>query len=132
MTLAYDRCGGCHEEEKITKYCARCGPPFIVVANFMKKYVEVTNSQGGSIRPFTSPELVAIIQVWNGLVGNWEKDWRKEDLERLLKHDPELLALLNTPAEKRPIEMALQDKSAPGSYKEYEQGKGGVKDPRWN
>lgn len=132
VSLAYNRCSGCHEEDKITKYCARCGPPFIVVANFMNKYVEVTNSRGGAIRPFTSPELVAIIQVWNGLVGNWEADWRHEDLKRLLKSDKALLALLETPLEKRPIEMALKDKSAPGSYKEYEQGKGGVLDPRWN
>ena len=131
ITLAYERCGSCHDEDKITKYCARCGPPFVVVANFMKKYVEVTNSQGGSFRPFTEAELSTIVQVWNGLVGNWEADWRDKDLKKILKNDKGLLKLLETPLEKRPIEMALRDKSAPGSYKEYEQGGGGAWDPRW-
>ena len=124
VAMAYDRCGGCHEDEKILKYCARCGPPFIVVANFMKKYVDVANSQGASIPPFTTAELTAIIQVWNGLVGNWEKDWRQEDLKHLLRGDQVMIDLLETPVEKRPIESVLRDTSAPGSYKSVDQSGG--------
>ncbi len=121
IAMAYDRCGGCHEDEKILKYCARCGPPFIIVANFMKKYVDVANSQGASIAPFTNAELSAIIQVWNGLVGNWESDWRQDDLKHLLRGNKIMIKLLETPVEERPIESALKDKSAPGSYKEVDQ-----------
>ncbi len=124
VAMAYERCGGCHEDEKILKYCARCGPPFIVVANFMQKYIDVANSQGASIPPFTQAELIAIIQVWNGLVGNWEKDWRREDLKHLLRGNQVMIDLLETPVEQRPIESALKDRSAPGSYKEVDQSGG--------
>ncbi len=122
MALAYDRCGGCHEVDKIVKYCPRCGPPFIIVSNFMKKYVEVSNSQGAGIRQFTDPELAAIIQVWNALVGNWEGEWRPEDLRKMLYNSDALIALLETPPEKRPIESALKHKAAPSSYKNYDKG----------
>jgi hypothetical protein len=122
VALAYDRCGGCHETDKIVKYCPRCGPPFIIVANFMKKYVDVSNSQGMNITQFRDAELVAIVQVWNALVGNWEADWRVEDMRKLLNRNKKLIALLETPPEKRPIEAALQDKVAPGSYKNYDTG----------
>lgn len=120
--LAYSRCGGCHEVEKIIKYCARCGPPFIIVSNFMQKYIDVANTQGANIAPFTTAELMAIIQVWNGLVGNWEADWRKDDLKKLLAINPALLPLLETPPDQRPIENALRTKAAPGSYKNYNTG----------
>lgn len=121
--LAYNRCGGCHEVEKITKYCARCGPPFIIVANFMKKFIDVANAQSATqIDQFTNAELVAIIQVWNGLIGNWEADWRTEDLKKLLSTNPGLIPLLETPPQQRPIENALKGKAAPGSYKNYESG----------
>lgn len=118
LALAYRRCSGCHEIDKVTKYCARCGPPFIVVTHFMKKYIEIAQSQGGIIPQLTDAELVAITQVWNGLVGNWEGDWRPQDLQKLLAENQPLLALLATPVDNRPIETALKNNNAPGSYKE--------------
>jgi hypothetical protein len=118
ITLAYDRCTTCHGDEKIVKYCPRCGPPFIVAVRFMKKYIELSNIQGKEIRQFSDAELVAITQVWNGLVGNWEGDWPRKDIRKLLGSDRALLDLLETPVEERPIEVVLQDKVAPGSYKE--------------
>lgn len=123
ITLAYTRCTGCHGEEKIVLYCARCGPPFIVVNHFMKKYVEVVNQQdnGITVEQFTDAELVAITQVWNALIGNWEDDWPPGDLEKLLDRDRPLIDLLTTPVAERPIETALKDRSAPGSYKEETQ-----------
>jgi hypothetical protein len=84
----------------------------------MKKYVELSNIQGKEIRQFSDAELVAITQVWNGLVGNWEGDWPRKDIRKLLGSDRALLDLLETPVEERPIEVVLQDKVAPGSYKE--------------
>jgi hypothetical protein len=48
IALAYERCSTCHTEEKMLKYCSRCGPPFIVVAHFMKKYIEITNARTGA------------------------------------------------------------------------------------
>ena len=121
VALAYRRCAGCHDDDKITKYCARCGPPFVVVTHFMKKYVEVSRSQGSAIAQFTDAELVAIVQVWNGLVGNWEADWRQQDLQKLIEENKVLTDLLATPVEKRKIEAALQGKHAPGSYKEVKE-----------
>lgn len=119
--MAYDRCTSCHAEDKMLKYCSRCGPPFIVVAHFMKRYVELTNAnnKGVWIEPFTDAEIVAIAQAWNGLVGNWESDWPAKDLVKLLDGDQALIRLLGTPVEKRPIEASLKGKSAPGSYQYY-------------
>ena len=118
ISLAYNRCTTCHEEEKILKYCSRCGPPFIVTIHFMRKYVEIANNQGKTVEPFSDAELVTITQVWNALVGNWERDWPRRDIKKLLSGDRALIRLFETPVEERPIEVALKDKSAPGSYKE--------------
>lgn len=118
VTLAYSRCVTCHDEEKMVKYCARCGPPFIVVAHSMKKYVELLNRDSEIFKPFSDAELVAITQVWNGLVGNWEPNWGLKDITKLLQGDYALINLAKTPVEERPIEMALKGKSAPGAYKE--------------
>ncbi len=118
IRMAYKRCTGCHGEEKILMYCSRCGPPFIVVAQAMKKFVELANLQREVIKPFTDAEMAAIIQVWNALVGNWEGDWRQQDIKRLLRGDRALISLAESPLEERPIELALKDKIAPGSYKE--------------
>lgn len=118
VTIAYTRCSGCHGAEKMLKYCARCGPPFIVVTQSMKKYVELTNQRQPTVRPFSDAEAVAITQAWNGLVGNWEAGWGEKNLRRLLQGDPALTRLLETPADARPIELALKNKSAPGSYPE--------------
>ena len=120
-TLAYERCTTCHGEEKIVKYCPRCGPPFIVTVRFMRKYVELSNIQGTKIRQFSDAELAAITQVWNGLVGNWEGDWPRKDIKKLLGNDRALIRLFETPVEERSIEVVLQNKVAPGSYKEITQ-----------
>jgi hypothetical protein len=87
----------------------------------MKKYIELANLDGNHVAPLTDAEVVAITQVWNGLIGNWEADWRLQDITKLLDNDEALIRLLNTPLEARMIEMALADKSAPGSYKEQTQ-----------
>jgi hypothetical protein len=119
-TLAYNRCTTCHGAEKILQYCSRCGPPFVVVAHTMKKYVELNNLAGEKVKPFSDAELVAITQVWNALVGNWEEDWRRQDIEELLGDDRALLDLVASEPENRPIEMALKGGIAPGSYKEVQ------------
>lgn len=118
VTLAYNRCTTCHPAEKMLKYCSRCGPPFVVVSHSMKKYTELMIQKGGAFRPFSDAEVVAITQVWNGLVGNWEPDWGTKDINKLLQGDQALIRLAETPIEKRPIETALKNKQAPGSHKE--------------
>jgi hypothetical protein len=60
------------------------------------------------------------VQVWNALVGNWEGEWRQQDIKRMLGGDLALIHLLETARDKRPIEVALRDKTAPGSYKEVQ------------
>lgn len=118
ITLAYNRCTTCHPAEKMLKYCSRCGPPFIVVSQSMKKYTELMNEKGGNFKPFSDAETIAITQVWNGLVGNWEPDWGMKDIKKLLQGDQALIRLAETPIEQRPIEMALKNKQAPGAHKE--------------
>lgn len=118
VTLAYSRCTTCHPADKMLKYCARCGPPFVVVSQSMKKYTELMILKGGNFKPFSDAEAVAITQVWNALVGNWEPDWGTKDIKKLLQNDQALIRLAETPVEKRPIEMALKNKQAPGSHKE--------------
>lgn len=118
VTIAYSRCSTCHSADKMLRYCARCGPPFIVVTHSMKKYVELTNQKGATTRPFSDAELVAITQAWNGLVGNWEAGWGAKNIKKLLQGDAALIRLLDTPLEGRPIELALKNKSAPGAHKE--------------
>ena len=118
VTLAYSRCTTCHAADKMLKYCSRCGPPFIVVTHSMKKYTELMNQKGAQFKPFSDAETIAITQAWNGLVGNWEPDWIAKDIHKLLQGDQALIRLAETPIEKRPIEMALKNKQAPGSHKE--------------
>lgn len=118
ITLAYSRCSTCHSAEKMLKYCARCGPPFIVVVHSMKKYVELSNQKQQQFRPFSDAEAVAIAQAWNALVGNWEAGWGEKNLRKLLQGDSELIRLAETPVEHRPIEMALKNRRAPGAPKE--------------
>jgi hypothetical protein len=118
VTLAYTRCTTCHPADKMLKYCSRCGPPFIVVTHSMKKYTELMNQKGGQFKPFSDAEAIAITQAWNGIVGNWEPDWGSKDVHKLLQGDQALIRLAETPVEKRPIEMALKNKQAPGSHKE--------------
>lgn len=118
VTLAYSRCTTCHPADKMLKYCARCGPPFVVVTHSMKKYTELMIQKGGNFKPFSDAEAIAITQVWNGLVGNWEPDWGTKDVRKLLQGDQALIRLAETPVENRPIEMALKNKQAPGSHKD--------------
>lgn len=118
VTLAYSRCTTCHPAEKMLKYCSRCGPPFVVVSQSMKKYTELMIQKGGNFKPFSDAETVAITQVWNGLVGNWEPDWGSKDIKKLLQGDQALIRLAETPIEQRSIEMAMKNKQAPGSHKE--------------
>lgn len=118
ITLAYSRCTTCHNAEKMLRYCSRCGPPFIVVSHSMKKYVELMNQKGEQFKPFSDAELIAITQVWNALIGNWEPDWGSKNLIKLLQGDRALIRLAETPLEGRPIEKALKDKNIPGAHKE--------------
>lgn len=120
ITLAYSRCTTCHHADKMLKYCSRCGPPFIVVSHSMKKYVELMNQKSEKFRQFSDAELVAITQVWNGLIGNWEPDWGLMNLNKLLQGDLALIRLAETPLEGRPIEMAMKGKNAPGAHKELQ------------
>ena len=122
IELAYNRCSTCHSEEKMLKYCSRCGPPFIVVTHFMKKYTEITNARNLDINlpQFSDAEISAITQTWNALIGNWESDWPIEDLRKLLGNDHALIELLELPPEQRPIEAALKHKRAPGAYRRYD------------
>ena len=118
VSLAYTRCSSCHSIDKTLKFCATCGPPFIIVSHSMKKYVEVMNKNGADYKQFSDAELVAITQVWNALVGNWEADWRQKDIAKMLQGDVALIQLAKTPLEQRPIETALKGKRAPGAYRE--------------
>lgn len=120
VTLAYTKCGACHNTDKITKYCFRCGPPFIVVVHNMKNLMALEKQKQGKeyLPTLTDAEAVAIAQVWSGLIGNWEKGWRMEDMKRLMKGDDALIKLLETPASERKIEQALAKKSIPGTHNE--------------
>ncbi len=123
VKLAYTRCTTCHSEEKMLKYCSRCGPPFIVVVHYMKKYIDIAQKKGTvDVKQLTDAEAIAIIQVWNAMVGNWEGDWRKKDLKKLLENDVALIEFLDVPVEKRPIEMALRGRTAPGAYRYQQEG----------
>ncbi len=86
----------------------------------MKKYIELANLKTEVVKPFSDAELIAIVQVWNALVGNWEGDWRKQDIEKMLRGDKALIGLAESPLEDRYIELALHGKTAPGSYKEVQ------------
>lgn len=120
VSLAYAKCSSCHNIDKITKYCFRCGPPFIVVVHNMKSLIDIEKAKPGKeyLPTITDAEAVAISQVWSGLIGNWEEGWRNEDLKKLLKGDEALIELLDTPFSQRKIEQALMKKSIPGTHKE--------------
>jgi hypothetical protein len=118
VSLAYTRCSSCHDIEKTLKFCATCGPPFAITIHSMKKYIEVMNKNGAEYKQFSDSESVAIAQVWNALVGNWEHDFRQKDLIKMLQGDVALIKLVKTPKEERPIEAALKGKKAPGAYRE--------------
>ena len=129
QALAFNKCGQCHSTERISKYCFRCGPPLIVVVHNMKILIKLEQAKGRKIESYTDAQAVAIAQVWNAIVGNWEDTWRYEDLVKLLEGDEALLRLLDTPVKDRPIEMALSGKRAPGAY-EYQKPMGPMKPQR--
>lgn len=114
--LAYTKCKQCHPIDKVTKYCMRCGPPFIVVTHNMKKLISIEKLKPGTewIVNMTDAEANAITEVWNALVGNWEDTWRKKDLKKLLENDKAMLKFLDTPVKERKIETALHWKRAEG------------------
>lgn len=118
--LAYTRCIQCHPIDKVTKYCMRCGPPFVVVIHNMKKLTSLERQKPGRefLKGMTDAEAMAITQVWNALVGNWEDTWREKDLIKLLEGDKAQIRLLKTPKKERMIEVAFQGKRAPGAYEE--------------
>ncbi|MBI3599943.1 MAG: hypothetical protein HY097_04800 [Nitrospinae bacterium] len=108
--LAMQICTQCHDTERIAKYCHRCGPPFIAVIPHMKKFIADYKMKDSykELSDVTDYQAAAIIQTWNALVGNWEADFRKQDLVKLIGDNKSLLELLNTPIEKRKIEYALR------------------------
>ncbi len=112
-TEAYDMarriCTQCHSDERIKKYCERCGPPFIAVVPHMQSFIEnyKTVKPQLKVENITEVQAAAIVQVWNAIIGNWEGDFRKEDILKLIGPYEQLKKLYLTPVEKRPIEMAL-------------------------
>lgn len=110
IEMAVKKCTQCHTIDNVKNYCDRCGPPFIVVIHSMRKYAIPAWKQkypDSKISEITDSQAVAITQVWNATIGNWEKGWNKKDLEKLLEGDQPLLVLLNTPSEERRIERAI-------------------------
>jgi hypothetical protein len=107
--LARRICTQCHTDERIKLYCPRCGPPFVAVVPHMQHFIQnyKTTKPDILIENITEVQAVAIVQVWNALVGNWEGDFRARDIERLVGRYPHLMALYKTPVDKRPIETAL-------------------------
>lgn len=107
--LARRICTQCHTDERIKMYCPRCGPPFVAVVPHMQIFIQNyrTSRPELAIENISEVQAVAIVQVWNALIGNWEKDFRARDIERLIGRYPALIALYKTPVEKRPIESAL-------------------------
>ena len=115
VELAHKKCVQCHSIDKTAKYCMRCGPPFVVVVHNMRTLISKERDKYRGIEDIRDGEAVAIAQVWNALVGNWEDTWRKEDLKKLLENDAPLVKLVNIPIKDREIEIALKGKTAGGS-----------------
>lgn len=115
VELAHKKCVQCHSIDKTTKYCMRCGPPFVVVVHNMRTLIAKEKEKYKGIEGIKDGEAVAIVQVWNALVGNWEDSWRKQDLLKLLDNDTALIKIMNTPVAERDIEVALKGKTAAGS-----------------
>lgn len=108
-TLARRICTQCHSDERIKRYCERCGPPFIAVIPHMQTFIENfrVSKPGLKVENITEHQGAVIVQVWNAIVGNWEKDFRPEDIYKMVGNYPVLKELYVTPIEKRPIESAL-------------------------
>ncbi len=110
---AYDMakriCTQCHSDERIKKYCERCGPPFVAVVPHMQSFIDnyKVSKPDLEVENITEVQAVVIVQVWNAIIGNWEKDFREQDMLKLIGSYELLKKLYLTPVEKRPIEMAL-------------------------
>lgn len=128
-TEAYDLakkiCTQCHSVERIKLYCPRCGPPFVTVVPHMQTFIDNYKTTKPELEfiNITEDQAVAIVQVWNALVGNWEADFREQDMLKLIGHYEKLKALYKTPVEQRKIEYALMNrddlKIGAGSNREY-------------
>ncbi|MBF0169562.1 MAG: hypothetical protein HQK87_00490 [Nitrospinae bacterium] len=107
--LAKKVCTQCHSEERIKMYCSRCGAPFVAVVPHMQSFVQNYRKTRPDLefRGVTEAQAVVIAQVWNALVGNWESDFREEDMKKLIGDYPALFALYKTPVAERPIESVL-------------------------
>jgi len=107
--LARSTCTQCHSVERIKLYCPRCGPPFVAVVPHMQTFIDNYRKTKPKLKfhSITEPQAVAIVQVWNALVGNWESDFRKQDILKLIGQYDLLRKLYATPVDKRPIEHAL-------------------------
>ena len=125
--MAKKICTQCHSDERIRTYCPRCGPPFVVVVPHMQTFIDnyKTTKPDLEFINITEYQAVAIVQVWNALVGNWELDFREQDMIKLIGHYEKLRALYKTPVEQRTIEYALMNrddlKIGYGSNQEYVQ-----------
>jgi len=110
---AYDMakfvCTQCHTVERIKLYCPRCGPPFVALVPHMQTFIDNFRQTKPNLElvNVTQPQAVAIVQVWNALVGNWEADFREQDIIKLIGQYDKLVELYLTPVGKRPIEVAL-------------------------
>jgi len=110
--LANKICTQCHTLERIKKYCPRCGPPFVAVVPHMQTFIENYRETRPEIEiiNITEHQAVAIVQVWNALIGNWEGDFREQDILKLIGQYHLLAELYKTPVEERKIEWALNRK----------------------
>jgi hypothetical protein len=97
--LAKRICTQCHSDERIKKYCARCGPPFIVVVPHMQTFIRNyrVTTPGLKVEAITQYQAATIVQVWNAIVGNWEGDFREQDVLKMLGSYDVLTALYRTP-----------------------------------
>ncbi len=111
-TLAHDICTQCHSTERIKLYCPRCGPPFIAVVPHMQTFIDNYKQTKPNLKfeNVTEYQAVAIVQVWNALVGNWEGDFREQDILKLIGHYDILKEFYKTPVKDRHIEYALSNR----------------------
>jgi len=107
--LARKICTQCHTDERIKLYCPRCGPPFVAVVPHMQTFIDNYRNTKPNLKfhNITEHQAVAIVQVWNALVGNWESDFREQDIFKLIGHYDKLKELYKTPVKDRKIEYAL-------------------------
>lgn len=107
--LANKICTQCHTLERIKLYCPRCGPPFVAVVPHMQTFIDNYKVSRPELKVIniTEHQAVAIVQVWNALIGNWESDFREQDILKLIGQYHHLAKLFKTPVEERKIEAAL-------------------------